>query len=332
MEFNPQIYTGLQARVPISPGVCRLDRDEAIAPHIAFAMTNIATTAALDPVLTWVIPCKGRLAQLQQSLPVLVASAGHEPGVLFLVVDYDCPQHCGSWVERRYPQVKVVRLRNCPVFSLVKARNAGASQVQTPWLGFLDCDVLVTPEAITNLLTVLRAQSMAGASCHHLFVSESRQNELAGFLACASSLFRQLEGYDETFEGWGAEDTDILLRLQQAGCHTHLLPTGQLAALLHDDSVRTAFHVVKDRFVSLRINGLYLQVKRDLAQQMGIPQLPVEHRQGIYQQVKNAVLAAPDAPAHLEITLPASTDVTAPPGWRLKRRWVYSFEPHADPT
>ena len=327
MAFKPQIYTGLQAWVPILPRVCRLDRDEAIAPHIAFAMMNVATTAAVDPVLTWVIPCKGRLAQLQQSLPVLMASAGHEPGVLFLVVDYDCPQHCGDWVESRYPQVKVVRLCNCPVFSLVKARNAGASQVQTPWLGFLDCDVLVTPEAISNLLPVLRAQSMAGASHHHLFVSESRQNELAGFLVCATSLFKRLEGYDETFEGWGAEDTDLRLRLQQAGCQAHLLPIGQLTALLHDDSARTAFHLVKDRFLSLRINGLYLQVSRDLAQQMGIPQLPVEHRQGIYQQVKSTVLANPRTAAQLEITLPVSADVSAPPGWQLKRRWLYSYEP-----
>lgn len=293
---------------------------------------NTATLAVEAPVLTWVIPCKGRLAQLQQSLPVLMAATGHEPVVRFLVVDYDCPQHCGDWVESHCPQVKVVRVRSCPVFSLVKARNAGANQVRTPWLGFLDCDVLVTPQAMANLLPVLRAQSGAGQAHQHLFVSESRQNELAGFLVCANSLFRQLEGYDETFEGWGAEDTDLLLRLQQAGCQTHLLPNGQLVALLHDDSVRTVFHAVKDRFVALRINGLYLQVKQDLARQMGITQLPAEHRQGIYQQVKNTVLANPGAPAHLEITLPASIDVSAPPGWQMKRRWLYSFEPHTNPA
>lgn len=45
-----------------------------------------------------VTTCKGRLQNLQRSLPTFLAQLDAE----IVVVDYDCPQGAGSWVQTGY--------------------------------------------------------------------------------------------------------------------------------------------------------------------------------------------------------------------------------------
>ena len=63
-----------------------------------------------------------------------------------------------------------------------------------------------------------------------------------------------------------------------------------------------------------------------------VPQLPLVQRQGLYAEIRRIVLETPGKAAHLEITLPLSTEYVAPPGWQLTRRMNYSFSPTATPT
>lgn len=278
---------------------------------------------ALAPGLTFVIPCKGRLSHLQQTLPRLLQAMQGLTQLKCLVVDYDCPNASADWVAANHPQVGLVRLHESPQFHIGKARNAGAKKVSSSWICFLDCDVIVSYEALRAMVAVLDGKTMLLAPAHI--------SDLAGFLVCPTESFHAVEGYDETFEGWGGEDRDLRMRLLRMACTPRFLADDLLVPISHQDLDRTAFYDVQDKFLSLRINSLYLQIKIDLAQQMGVLQISAEHRAGIYQQVKKTVLGNARGLAQIEIKLPAQVDVATPPGWRLARRWLYSFEPASSP-
>src|SRR5476649_2313793 len=108
------------------------------------------TEAIRDPSkICFVIPCKGRLAHLRESLPRVAAQAP------CIVVDYDCPENSGDWVNAHHPEVAVVRIRNEPGFNLARARNLGAAETRADWIVFLDADVVPSPhfaEAVSALL------------------------------------------------------------------------------------------------------------------------------------------------------------------------------------
>src|SRR5579863_6579954 len=94
--------------------------------------------AAMPPVSA-ITTCKDRLANLKQTLPTLMA----EPFAEVVLVDYDCPDHAGDWAAATFPDVKVVRVTDAPIFQVAAARNAGAAVASSPWLFFVDADVRV---------------------------------------------------------------------------------------------------------------------------------------------------------------------------------------------
>ncbi|MBM4221050.1 MAG: hypothetical protein FJ170_03775, partial [Gammaproteobacteria bacterium] len=75
------------------------------------------------PALSFITTCKGRLQHLMQTLPKMAA----QPGTETIVVDYDCPDNSGDWVAANFPAVRVVRVKDQPIFVASRARNLGAA-------------------------------------------------------------------------------------------------------------------------------------------------------------------------------------------------------------
>lgn len=287
------------------------------APPFRCPVPYTPSPIAASPLLTVVITCMGRLAHLQASLPCVVAQAGME----CIVVDYGCPEHAGDWVERHYPRVQVLRAGAVQHFNVGRARNLGAAASHTPWLCLMDADTLLGPDCCNGLLPRLAAG--------HFYRPDPQPPDLCGMVVCALQDFRAIGGYDELFEGWGCEDRDLYLRLQRLGCKAATFPSEDLRFIAHDDAMRTRHHAVSDRFLSLRINGMYLQIKNDLALQIGKVDLDPRDRQALYARIRQRVLAQPQQPARMDIDLPAATCFSQPPGWRLHRTIRYRFEPEA---
>ena len=51
-----------------------------------------------DPLITFIVPCKGRLEQLKMSLPRLVAQQNSS----VIVVNSDCPDGTATWVGDKF--------------------------------------------------------------------------------------------------------------------------------------------------------------------------------------------------------------------------------------
>jgi glycosyltransferase involved in cell wall biosynthesis len=203
--------------------------------------------------ITFVMTCMGRLAHLQKSLPRLVEQRAGS----IVIVDYSCPQNTAAWVESTYEEdshVVVVRVEGEKTFSPSRARNRGAAAVETPWIFFLDADILLDGKVWFDLL----AHGLnAACSWRGLPYKEG----LSGGLLVSRAAFDLVGGYDERYQGWGFEDEDICQALAAAGILLQTFPDGLLEALQHDDRLRTQYYDTKKMWASALCNGLYMATK-----------------------------------------------------------------------
>jgi len=272
------------------------------------------------PAICFVVTCKGRLHHLRQTLPALAAQAGTE----CVVVDYDCPDRTCLWVGENFPAVRTVHVRDAPTFNLAHARNIGASVARAPWLCFVDADITLAPDFAARVVPTLRTG--------HFYRPQPMPWDACGTSICPRVSFAAVEGYDEAIEGWGCEDDDLYHRLTLAGCLLGTFPGELLTALPHDDSERVEHYAIKSRWLSQRINSLYLHIKYDLRRQIGPQALPLDARRNIHHEVARTLLADAERGAtssRIEVNIPDRIEVPLDPQWRLKRQWIYSIESNA---
>ena len=226
--------------------------------------------------LCFITVCKGRLAHLQQTLPAAAA----QPGCSCVVVDYSCPEHCGDWVERHYPKVKVVRALGQPSFHPAHARNVGAAQATADWLCFVDADVCVRPDFAENVLGLLQPGNF--------YRIDPPVRGLTGMVICRRSDFLQVGGYDETYVNWGEEDLDLYDHFLLSGLAQKGLPDKWVRQLAHGDNLRVEHFRVKAKEVSQTTNFLYRSAKYDLMRLLG-RELAASERQELYAQAGQMV-------------------------------------------
>lgn len=233
-----------------------------------------------SPFVSFIVTCMGRLGHLRASLPRLAAQGDSE----CILVDYSCPDGCGAWAEAEFPAVRVVRVPGQQTFNLARARNAGAAAARTPWLCFVDADVVVAPRFADALRPLLLPGRLLRAS--------PLEPELWGTHAVPAGDFARVGGYDECFEGWGGEDVDFFARLVEAGCRPAAFPAGLLEPIRHADAERVRFHADKDRQRSRRINTVYRHAKQDMARITGA-HLAEDVRRALRREVANSLSALP---------------------------------------
>jgi glycosyltransferase involved in cell wall biosynthesis len=269
-------------------------------------------TLKASPFLTFIVTAKSRLDHLQATLPGLL----QQPDCHTIVVDYDCPQDTKTWVKRNHSKVEVVHVRPRPEFNTSEARNRGALTARTEWLCFLDADVAIAPHFCETVRPLL------DTPC---FVRFGRLTP--GLSICRREDFLSVGGFDETFRGWGCEDDDFLTRLRLHRVSEKAAPPELVTIIEHSDEKRMAHRSFRKRWLSLRINGLYFQIKTDLARQLGLVELPKNELRSIYEEVARVVSGDPDHTVEIRIALPGRIDFIEPPGWRLRREWLYRFVP-----
>jgi glycosyltransferase involved in cell wall biosynthesis len=241
--------------------------------------------------LCFITTCRGRLANLKQSLPTFVA----QPNTSCIVVDYDCPQHTGAWVRKNFPQVRVVHVTDCPRFELSRARNLGAEAADAPWLCFIDADVQLAANFAAAVTPLLQPRSF--------YQPDPRPMELMGTCIVHRDDFRRIEGYDDVLQGWGAEDGDFYARLKLIGTRLRNFPGDLLTPLPHDPAARVQFYEEKNQWLNCAANRVYCRAKFDL---MLIKQgnLPHQMRATLYNKLYSATLEAHADGQPLEIGIP----------------------------
>jgi len=225
------------------------------------------------PLMSAIVTCKGRLEHLKQTLPLLMAMPDSE----VIVVDYDCPEHSGDWVRAEHPDAIVVEAGDRPAFNNAEARNIGAGAATSPWLLFIDADVIVAPDAL--------ARTPIGLTADTFVLFEPRKTSLSGTVIVSREAYDAIGGYDEAFEGWGTEDRDFVERLWAKPYRSQAFAPNVVRSIEHGDDLRTQFHKVKDLDAISALNIFYLTVKADLARQGA--EMDLATRKAVYAELRS---------------------------------------------
>lgn len=183
-------------------------------------------------MITAVTTCMGRRDHLEMTLPLML-----EEFERVIVVDWSCPQDSGHWAKAEGAQI--VYRRGEKYWNGPKARNAGAREVESRSVCFLDADTLVMPGIRVEIERMLNLSTMVLASR----TSENIDiQSLNGFIALDIGQFWGVKGYNETLEGYGLEDGYLRSQLLlERGLLPKRLSPGVLAAIRHTNEMRQRY-------------------------------------------------------------------------------------------
>ncbi len=249
-------------------------------------------------LITFIVPCKGRLEQLKLSLPRLVAQQKSS----VTVVDSDCPDDTASWVETNFPTVKIVRVNDAGVFNLGKSRNKGFETASTKWICFLDVDVVLKSNFVAYLAPRL--------SEDRYFVFEYSREKVGIFGSCIvpRAALKSIGCYDEVFEGYGGDARDLYYRLERIGLKKQFLTHEFIDFVAqHADALRSKYYEEKDIRISQSCNALYRLAKLNLGLLGQDCNQDIERRRVLYEMARETVkraLSDTDHRAELELDIP----------------------------
>lgn len=211
--------------------------------------------------LVTVVTCKGRLAHLATTAP-LVLQGSLPRGCGYVLVDWSCPNGSGGWLDNyvQSPAVQVVRVPQAPGFHKTRAQNLGAAaamRMGASYLLFADADTLLAPSFFDWLLPNLSSDTFFFAA------HKEGRTDTTGIIAVHTSIFSRVGGFDEGFDWYGNEDVDLRVRLWLAGARFLTFPDWMfdqkvIQAIPHDDVLRTQFYPDKDRTRSSKATLDYL--------------------------------------------------------------------------
>ncbi len=229
--------------------------------------------------LTFVTVCMGRLAFLKQTLGHMAA----QPDCETVLVDYSCPEHSGDWAEANLPAVRVLRIPGRTTISVTTARNAGAAVVDTPWICFVDADIVLDPAFAATVLPQVRPGNFYRPDPERMGVS--------GTFLVARADFARAGGYDEALRSYGDDDYDVYDALKFAGVRQRRYPSALVTHLDHGHDLRTGRFEFTQHKAGVAINRLYRVVKWELARARGVA-LSAQERSRLYGELFDAVPTA----------------------------------------
>jgi len=266
-----------------------------------------------SPRLTAIITCKGRLHHLKQTLPLLAAQALIE----VTVVDYACPDGTAVWVRENFPRVKVIEVTDDPDFCLARARNIGLKAANTPWLLFIDADVMIGE----GLSDWVENNLKPGG----LYLNSKFGSELSGTFFCPRVAAERVDGYDESIRGWGGEDEDIYTRLMKSGLQRRNYPDTLFSAIHHSDEERFPCWGT-DRRIQMLVNHWYLAMKYDLMaawdRRLSLDER-VSLRKLASEAAQQSLLTNGVRTTELFLDLGERTETARSTAWVVKRRLLY---------
>jgi len=200
-----------------------------------------------------VVTCKGRLKHLKQTLPSMLKQTGCNHQVM--VVDFDCPDGTAEWCHSLGEErLFVSKAFDRPLFNLSHARNCGGVDSDADWLAFVDADVFLSENFLSEAVAALETDEK-NVLARFPYDETTKRRKLSGTCVVSRILFRQVRGYDEAIQGWGCEESDFYNR-----CLLHGVTEVQLKhetvkdTVRHSNEDRVAFYEEKDRHASNRVN------------------------------------------------------------------------------
>ncbi len=150
-----------------------------------------------------------------------------------ILVDYGSQEAFSTAIRELCDTYAFVKLLQCPVedqlWNKSRAINIALKQCETPYFFMGDIDLIFSPHLIEKLVTLSKDDTTYYFQYGFLDKEESLKTkpfseyhiafkgELSGTTLFNTEQLLGINGYDEFYHGWGAEDADVLLRLKNNG-------------------------------------------------------------------------------------------------------------------
>ena len=181
--------------------------------------------------ISYCTTCMGRLHHLKETLPQnLEAHRGFN--VEFVLLDYNSKDGLKEWVQKEVSaeiqngRLAYYRTEEPEHFHRAHAKNVAHRLAKNEIVCNLDADNYADQE-FTDYLS-------------HLFQNSPNSitrgyggDGFFGRVALPRTWFEELGGYDESFQGWGFEDDDLVFRGNARGLKIHDLPSQFAKVILH---------------------------------------------------------------------------------------------------
>jgi hypothetical protein len=199
--------------------------------------------------------CKGRLEHLQHTLPQnLAITASVDPPVEFVILAYG-DQSVVDWVSEHYQNELangkiVLASTEAEHFRMAHAKNVSQRLASGDILCNLDADNTLA-SGFSEWLINQFGRNPNIITCRNRAEADLTKDGLAGKIAIHRDMFQYLLGYDEFFSGWGGDDSNLLVRAQQAGIAKLHVPHQLLGDVIdHDHELRLAELSDQDRITT----------------------------------------------------------------------------------
>lgn len=209
-------------------------------------------------MLTIISTYKNRRHHIEKTWLTWEIQSNHSYQIL--IVDYKSDDNLKSLFENHKHKVKTIHTRceNVFGFCISHARNIGARIADSEWLCFLDVDTYLHFNFIEWVLESIK-QSKGN---FYLAAEDSHvRKEIinGGLIICKKTDHDRIFGFNENFQGWGYEDIDYKIRLENNGMRRLHIPDTLYSCIQHPDQERTQCHSVeketswtRNRQISLR--------------------------------------------------------------------------------
>jgi GT2 family glycosyltransferase len=188
-----------------------------------------------------------------------------------------------------YPFARVIRVTNdTSVFHKARACNIGLKEVDATYTVFSDVDEVFAPNFFEEILNKAKSNQKLYVKCMtygvhlpnigaipikpedlpggytELLTFAEAQSTLGGDGCChctSTDWVMKTRGFDETFKGWGPEDSDITWRAIQTGLQIEYI--NNVTSMIHIGHQRDLSPAGYQGEVTKKRNFDYLKIKRD---------------------------------------------------------------------
>jgi glycosyltransferase involved in cell wall biosynthesis len=152
-----------------------------------------------------------------------------------ILVDYGSEESFVNLLIELVKKYSFIQLITCPVqgqlWNKCRAINIALKQTTTSYLVMGDIDMIYRKDFVEKVILLSNNNAITYFKVGFLSKEESGKNrcfnqhvvkhysssEATGITLYPNHLLKNINGYDEFYHGWGAEDTDVHIRLKNAG-------------------------------------------------------------------------------------------------------------------
>jgi hypothetical protein len=196
-----------------------------------------------------------------------------------ILVDYGSESIFEIPLQELASNYSFITLVTCPVqgqlWNKARAINIALKQTITPFFMVGDIDLIFHPNFIKNALQLAyenkliyfqygfmsKVESLFDKSFEEYKVDFLGNDEVTGTTLFPTDKLKQVNGYDEFYNGWGAEDTDIHFRLINLGLKIEFIDSQVLVKhQWHPKDYRSKASTSPFHTKLEKINHFYLQI------------------------------------------------------------------------